>query len=272
MLDYSEARASLLELLVKHRRALALPGEPLGVTDKVKHRIILKPNANPSYVPSYRLPHSHRAVVRKMIEGMLDDGVIRESYSQWNSPLFLVPKKDGTYCPVVDFFAVNKLTVPDHYPLPVLSQLLQANGKGNTVFTILDLKTGFWQIPLDAKSREVTACSTSTGHYEWLRCPMGLRNTPLATQRWVNSIFSGIIGDGLFTYLDDFIVVSKDLPRHLRKLALVFDELANAGLKLNPSKCSFLKSRIEFLNHVVDKDGIYTNDAKIHAVKNFPTL
>ncbi len=108
VLDYPEARASLLDLLVKHRRALALHGEPLGVTDKVKHRIVLKPNANPSYVPSYRLPHSQRVVVQNMIEGMLDDGVIQESCSAWNSPLFLVPKRDGTYRPVVDFRAVNK--------------------------------------------------------------------------------------------------------------------------------------------------------------------
>ncbi len=100
---------------------------------------------------------------------------------------------------------------------------------------------------------------------------MGLRNAPLVMQRLVKRIFSVIIGDGLFTHLDDLIVVSKDLPSHLRKLALVFDKLPNAGLKLNPSKCSFLKFRVDFLGYVIDKDGIHTNDAKILAAKNFST-
>ncbi len=87
---------------------------------------------------------------------MLKDGAIEEPRSPWNSPLFLVPKKDGSYRPVVDFRRVNDMTVPDHYPLAVLNDLLQSNGKGNTVFTSVDLKTGFWQIPLDEESREIT--------------------------------------------------------------------------------------------------------------------
>ncbi len=137
-------------------------------------------------------------------------GVIQESHSPWNSPLFLVPKKDGSYRPVIDFRKVNALTVPDHYPLPALSELLQSNGKHNTVFTSLDLLSGFWQIPMDDKSREIITFSSPTGHYEWLRLPMGLRNAPLTFQRMVNTLFSGVIGKGLFVYLDDLIVVSKE--------------------------------------------------------------
>ncbi len=140
-------------------------------------------------------------------------------------------KKDGSYRPVTDFQKVNALTGPDHYPLPVLSELLQSIGKHNTVFTSLDLLSGFWQIPMDDKSREMTAFSTLTGHYEWLRLPMGLRNAPLPFQRMVNTLFSGNIGKGLFVYLDDLIVVSKDLDSHLQQLFLVFQKLTQAGLK-----------------------------------------
>lgn len=83
---------------------------------------------------------SQRAVVQNLFDGMLKDGIIQESHSPWNSPLFLVPKKDGSFRDVVDFLKVNAVIVPDHYPLPVLSDLLQSIEKDNTVFTTLDLK------------------------------------------------------------------------------------------------------------------------------------
>ncbi len=172
---------------------------------------------------------------------------------------------------IIDFRKVNALTVPDHYPLPALSELLQSIGKDNTVFTSLDLLSGFWQIPMDKKSSDITAFSTPTGLYEWLRPPMALRNAPPTFQRIINTLFGGVIGNGLFVYLDDLIFVSKDIDSHLQKLSLVFQKLTQAGLKVKLTKCEFLKSRIEFLGHLVDGDGVHTVDSKITAVKNFPT-
>ncbi len=124
---------------------------------------------------------------------------------------------------------------------------------------------------MDKKSREITAFSTPAGHYEWLRLSMGLRNATLTFQRMINTLFAGVIGNGLLVYLDDLIVVSKDLYTHLKKLSLVFQKLPQAGLKVKLSKSEFLKSRIEFLGHIVNGDGIHTVDSKIAAVKNFPT-
>ncbi len=124
-LDYPEAKHALLNLLAQYRQAIALPGEPLGVTNKVTHHFALQPGAQPSYVPSYWLPRSQRQVVQQVDE-LLQEGVIQESHSPWNSLLFLVPKKDSSYRPVIDFQKVNALTVPDHYPLPVVSELLQS--------------------------------------------------------------------------------------------------------------------------------------------------
>ncbi len=140
----------------KRLRTTAL-GEPLGVTTKVTHHIALQPGAKLSYVPSFRLPHSQRQVVQQKVDELLQEWVIQESQSPWNSPLFLVPKKDGSYRPVIDFRKVNALTVPDQYPLPVLSELLQSIGNHNIVFSSLGLLSGFWQIPMDEKSR-VNCC------------------------------------------------------------------------------------------------------------------
>ncbi len=124
----------------------------------------------------------------------------------------------------------------DHYPLLILRDMLQSLGDSNTVFSFTDLISGFWQIPLDAKSREVTDFSTPSGHYEWLRLPMGLRNAPLTFQRIIDTLFAGVIGKGLFVYLDDLIVVSKDLDSHFQKLSLVFQKLTQAGLKVKLTK------------------------------------
>ncbi len=100
---------------------------------------------------------------------------------------------------------------------------------------------------------------------------MGLRNAPLTFQRMVNTLFSGVIGKGLFVCLDDLIVVSKDLDSNLQQLFLVFQKLTQAGLKAKLTKCEFLKSRIEFLGHLVDGDGVHTVHSKITAVQKSPT-
>ncbi len=94
---------------------------------------------------------------------MLEQGVIQHSASPWNSPLFLAPKKDGQYRPVIDFRRVNEVTEDDRYPLPVICELLQSLGQGNKIFSSLDLLSGYWQVPMAPKSREITAFSTPTG-------------------------------------------------------------------------------------------------------------
>ncbi len=207
-------------------------------------------------------------MVQQKVEELLQ-GVIQESHSPWNSSLFLVPKKDGSYRPIIDIRKINALTVPD--PLPALSELLQSSGKHNIVYTNLDPLLGFWQIPMDGKSREIKAFSTPSGHYECLRLPMGFRNVPLTFQRMVNTLFSCVIDKSLFVYLDDLIVVSKDLDSHLQQLFLVFQKVTQAGLKVKLTKCEFLKSRIEFLGQLVGGDSIHTVDSKITAVQKFPT-
>ncbi len=143
VVDYPEHRPSLLSLLNKYRSVIALPGEPLGPTSKAEHLIRLKSGAQPVYIPAYRLPHSQIQVVDEQIDDMLQQGVIQPSKSPWNSPLFLAPKKDGQFRPVIDFRKVNEVTEDDRFPLPVLSDLLMSLGHGNKFFSTLDLPSFF---------------------------------------------------------------------------------------------------------------------------------
>ena len=269
--DYPQAKHSLLDLLNRYRDVVALPGEALGTTNLTEHVIKLQPNVTPIYVPAYRLPHSQRGAVEEQVESMLAQGVIQPSISPWNSPLFLVPKKDGTVRPVVDYRRVNTATVDDHFPLPVLKDLLMSLGGGNAVYTSLDLLSGYWQVPMASASREITAFSTPNGHYEFCRMPFGLKSAPITFQRLMNTLFAPLMGKHVYAYLDDLIVFSKNVAEHITSLDLVMQKLRTAGLKVKLSKCSFLKQSITFLGHVVDRDGIHTMRDKVKAVQEFPT-
>ncbi len=139
----------------------------------------LKSGTKPVYIPAYKLPHSQRQVVDEQIDDMLQQGVIQPSKSPWNSPLFLVPKKDGQFRPVIDLRKVNEVTEDDRFPLPVLSNLLMSLGDGNKFFSSLELLSGYWQVPLAPESREITAFGTLNGHFEWLCMPFGLKSAPI---------------------------------------------------------------------------------------------
>ncbi len=201
---------------------------------------------------------------------MLDQGVIQESNSPWNSPLFLVPKKDGTLLPVIDFRRVNKVIVDDHYPLPVLRDLLMRLGGGNKVFSSLDLLSGYWQLPMAPESREVTRSvrqtATSSGH----ACLFGIKRAPLTFQRTMNDIFGDMLGNFVYIYLDDIIIPRKDTTSPMETLKSVLKRLQEVGLKLKLTKCEFLKPRIKFLGHEVYEQNIHTVDEKTAAVAKFP--
>ncbi len=214
-MDYPELQSSLTDLLGQYRGVLAFPGEPLGVTDRAVHHVRLKPDTKPVYIPPYRLPHSQRTIVDKMVNDMLEQDVIKESHSPWNSPLFLVPKKDGTFRPVINFCCVKAVTLDEHYLLPVLRDFLMSLGRRNSIFISLDLLSGYWQVEVEPASREITAFSTPSGHYEWLRMPFGLKSAPLTFQKMINNILQVCL-ETLFPYLDDLIIASKDPETHLK--------------------------------------------------------
>ncbi len=216
-----------------------LSGEPSGVKHCAEHHIKLKPGSNPVYINANKLPHSQRQLVEELIKDMLDKGVIQESNSPWNSPLFLVLKKDGTLRPATDFRRGNEVIVDDHV-IPVLRDLQMCVGRGNKAFSSLYLLSGYWQLPMAPKFREVKAFSTSNGHFEWTRMPFGLKGAPLTFQRTMNNIFGDMLGNSVYIYLDDIIIPSKDTTSHMGTLKPVLNRLHEVGLKLKFTKCEFL--------------------------------
>ncbi len=144
----------------------------------------------------------------------------------------LVPTKDGSYRPVIDSRRVNDAKVDDHFPFPVLRDLLMCLGRGNKLFTSLDLVSGYWQLPMAPESREITAFSTPHGHHNWARMPFGLKGAPLTFQRTVNNIIGDLPGNSVYVYLDDIIRASKDVHAHMDTVKAVLNRLQEVGLKL----------------------------------------
>ncbi|KAL4153818.1 hypothetical protein QTP88_001651 [Uroleucon formosanum] len=165
---------------------------------------------------------------------------------------------------------LNQISTGDAYPLPNITEILDQLGKSR-YYTTLDLAQGYHQIKMHPDHCHKTAFSTDKGHFEFLRVPFGLKGAPATFQRLMNSVLTGLNGIKAFVYLDDIIIYALNLEDHSRKLKEVFDRLRESNLKLQPSKCSFLRKEVNYLGHVITDKGVRPNPQKIDCVVKFPT-
>ena len=184
--------------------------------------------------------------------------------------MLLVPKQDGSFRPVVDYRKLNSMTVPDHFPVPNITLLLQDIGQGKCIFSTIDLKSGYNQVDLEDKAKEMTAFSTPEGHFQFLKMPFGLRNAPITFCRLMSIILAGLIGETVWVYLDDLLIASRTKEEHEGQLRKVFKKLAEANLVINIKKSYFFRKCVKFLGHTLDMQGIGTNDGKVKDIVNFP--
>ena len=217
-----------------------------------------------------RIPPQEFDEVRNHLQEMLKVGVIRKSVSPWASPVVLVRKKDGSFRFCIDLRKLNSRTIKDAYSLPQIEESLDCLN-GAVIFTSLDLKAGYWQVKMDEDSIPLTAFTVGPlGFYECVRMPFGLTNAPAMFQRLMESCLGDLHLKYCIIYLDDIIIFSKTPGEHLKRLRSVFEKLDEAGLRLKPGKCEFFRPQLEYLDHVVSKEGIETNTKKIAAIVNWP--
>ncbi|KAL4085097.1 hypothetical protein QTP88_027389 [Uroleucon formosanum] len=270
----NEQRQSILEICEHYQDIFYLTGDTLTCTDTLTHKINIPENKEPIYKRPYRLPHAQMAEIDSQIKQMEKDDIIEPSFSPWNAPLLLVKKKlDASQIPkfriVVDFRALNKVTINEYHPLPNITEILDQLGQCN-LFSIIDLASGFYQIKLDEKSKELTAFSTNQGHWHFKKMAMGLKTSPCSFQRLMNNVMAGIVGIKCLVYLDDIIIYGKGLLDHNEKLRDVFERLRNHNLKIQPTKCEFLKQQCMYLGHIISENGIRPDPEKIKSVLQFP--
>jgi Reverse transcriptase (RNA-dependent DNA polymerase) len=157
------AKEKLEKICVRFHNVFHLDGEPISANNFYKRVIKMSDNLT-SYIKNYRIPGAQKTKIEKQVKVMLDGKIIEKSVSPYNSPLLVVPKKGGASRVVVDFRNVNKKVMADKFPLPRIDEILDQFGRAK-YFSVLDLKSGFHQIEIEKKSREITAFSTNSGHF-----------------------------------------------------------------------------------------------------------
>ena len=203
------------------------------------------------------------------MKDLLAQGFIRPSASPYGTPILFVPKKDGRWRMCIDYRALNKQTVKDQFPLPRIDSLLERLGHA-TVFTKLDLTSGYHQIAMEETSIQKTAFHTNFGHFEFLVMPFGLCNAPGTFQRLMNKVFADNLGKFIAVYLDDILIFSQNLEEHWKHLRWALDRLREAKLYGRLHKCEFLKDQVEYLGFEVSPRGVQASPGKVRANIDWP--
>ncbi|KAK9703421.1 Reverse transcriptase (RNA-dependent DNA polymerase) [Popillia japonica] len=216
----------------------------------------------------YRLPYAQRKIVTETINILLDAGIVRESRSNYASPVVLVRKRDGIERMCVDYRRLNAVTKRERVPMMNIDEQLDKLAN-NKYFTVLDLASGYYQIPIAKECRHLTSFVTTDGQYEFNRLPFGLVNGPSVFSRLMSVISAKLPSNFVSVYMDDLLIPSVSVEDGLNKLKIVLDLLQKEGLTLNLKKCHFLQENVEYLGFEVDAKGVRPGERKTEAVKNF---
>lgn len=186
---------------------------------------------------------------------MLEKGVIERSTSPWSSPTIIVKKKDGKPRFCNDCRKLNEASEKDAYPLPYISHILDQLRQAN-YFSTIDLKQGYWQVPLTPESKPLTAFTVSGRDlFQYRVMPFGLHSTPATFQPLLDLVIGTDIEPFVFAYLDDIVVASRTFDDHLDYLRKVLACLQEANLRVNVEKYRFAQREIRYLGHVVTRQG-----------------
>jgi len=261
-----EQENEIRKLIGKYREICAISSTKLGKTNIVKHKINTG-NHKPIAQKQFRADKKRRRIIKEEINKMLKDGIIKKSEGPWASPVVIVKKKDGSKRFCIDYRKVNNITITDAHPLPRIDDLLEQFREANW-FSSIDLASGYWQIEMDEKDREKTAFSCHLGLFEFNVMPFGLKNAPPTFQRMMNEILAEWLDEFVVVYIDDIMIYSKTFEEHLEHIEKILRKLKEVNLMLKLVKCKWGEQNIEFLGHVVGKDGLKPDPGKIEKIKN----
>lgn len=246
-------------------RHAALFAGDIGIAKVGEHRIKLVAGAVPRRCRPYRIPVALKEEVSKQISELLALGLIYRCESSFAHPLVCVPKKDGTVRLCVDYRSLNAVTEPDAFPMGFPQEMIMNVGSASYI-TLIDLRRGYWQVPLAKESQEAAAFVSHIGQFAWKVMPFGLRNAAASFQRSMNQLLSPH-EEYACAYLDDIAVFSGSLQEHLEHLHAVFTTLTSVGLVANLEKCQVAGSSIRYLGHIVGSGKHGPDPTKLLAIK-----
>jgi transposase InsO family protein len=233
-------------------------------TVKSRHHIPLT-TSQPVVEHLRRTSGKQDKIISRMLQEMLDEGVIEGSKSEYASAVVLARKKDNSWRFCVDYRKLNAITRKDPYPLPRIDEILDSLGEAR-VMSKMDLQSGFWQIPVAEEDRHKTAFVTKEGTFQFKRMPFGLTGAPATFQRAMNECLSGLVGKCCFVYLDDIIIYSKTEGEHAAHMREVLSRLRTRGFVVKQKKCVFAVQEMPFLGHLVGSGRLSADPQKVDAL------
>jgi len=229
-------------------------------------KINLREGETAPWGPIYPLSEEELQTLREWLKEMERTGKIKRLTSPAGSPILFVPKPHGSELRLcVDYRALNKITVPNRYPLQLMQEL-QDRVQGAQWFTKLDLKNGFHLIRVKEGDEWKTAFRTRYGLFEFQVMPFGLTKAPSTFQDMMNHILSDLLDVGVLAYMDDILIYTKAKEEHDRLVKEVLERLQAHGLAVSPEKCVWKTQEVEFLGYVIGRNGIAKSHEKVEAV------
>ncbi|KAL0534327.1 hypothetical protein IC582_028617 [Cucumis melo] len=267
VVDTREADVSLSSEPVVRDYPDVFPEELPGLPPhrEVEFAIELEPGTVPISRAPYRMAPAELKELKVQLQELLDKGFIRPSVSPWGAPVLFVKKKDGSMRLCIDYRELNKVTVKNRYPLPRIDDLFDQL-QGATVFSKIDLRSGYHQLRIKDEDVPKTAFRSRYGHYEFIVMSFGLTNAPAVFMDLMNRVFREFLDTFVIVFIDDILIYSKTEAEHEEHLRMVLQTLRDNKLYAKFSKCEFWLKQVSFLGHVVSKAGVSVDPAKIEAV------
>jgi len=278
----TEQKQRIEQLIKKYDSVFSKDLNDLGHTTIITHKIDTG-NAKPYQHWKPRHTWSNTEFIEAEVDRMLKAGIIEKlniddpsqkaRSNAWVSPVVVVKKKNGSLRFCIDYRKLNDVTVPNRHPFPAMEDViadLAKSGNQPKIFSALDLASGYWQVEMEEESQLKTTFTCHKGLYYFKRLPFGLKNAPVSFQCMMETVFAEEIGQHLAVYIDDLNIYSTDFEQHIQHLEGILKKCKHYGLKLKEEKCQFACEELEFLGHVIGKNGIAPDDRKIQAITKFP--
>src|SRR6266436_2862947 len=232
-------------------------------------QINVEEGVKPIHGPIYSLSPPELVALREFLEEHTRNGFIHPSKSPWGSPVLFVKKKDGSLHLCVDFHALNRVTEKDHYPLPLISDLLTSPAPAR-IYSKIDLKHAYHLVCIAEGDEPKTAFRTRYSSYEWRVMPFGLSNVPAAFKRFINEVLRDLMDVCTVGYLDDILIYSDSLEDHRDHIREVLHRLRMAGLYANLKKCKFHTDTVEYLGFILSPKGLQMDPTKVSMIQDWP--